>query len=748
MKLVPKPASALLLCVGYNDVVDAARDLEAILEFEPAAVEGIDHAIVDTMRMRRGESSVAALPQGRAWLYVDLDGANDVAIREEAECLLERLRENDRIVDSQIVSDPAARRSLWRVREDGAGLSSQLADGSQSWPGWEDSAVHPLRLADYLADLRSLMNSYALDGVMYGHFGAGCMHVRITYDLRTDGGVAVFREFTQRAAELVVRHGGSLSGEHGDGRARSQLLPVMYSPELMGAFARYRQIWDPAGLLNPGSITDADPIDDNLALTGVPERPWGSGFDQTEHPTAADVVPVTSLRHGQPDLWVQAVQSCIGVGRCRSDSGMMCPSYRATRDEKDSTRGRARVLQEMVRGARSVDDGWRSEEVRESLDLCLSCKACSSDCPAGVDMSRYKSEFFHHFYRGRIRPASHLSMGWLPRWLKVTGRLAPLVNLAMRTPLRLVAAKLGGVTTHRRFPAFASTRAWQAEVAAAGIDCGPRRRVKARHSTRTTHRSEPERSAVLFVDSFTKGFRPEVAGAAARVLSADGAAVTCSADVCCGLTWISTGQLDTARTLLRKAADALDDGTDRPIVVIEPSCAAALHRDLTELVPTDRARRVARRVRSFASHIDILLKEGWVPSPHHPIPRQVVLQTHCHEYAAFGSSAQRSVLAALGIADVAESTSCCGVAGNFGFEADHFDVSLKVAEQSLMPALQKTPESAPALTDGFSCGMQVDHLDPARQRLHLAQLLDPGPIEPTTFGAPARLVKPYGKDQE
>jgi FAD/FMN-containing dehydrogenase/Fe-S oxidoreductase len=723
MKLVPKPAAALLVCLGYEDVVDAARDIPTILEFSPAAVEGTDEAIVATMRHRRGPASVLGLPEGRAWLFVDLDGDGPATVRAQADLLLKRLEENGRLIQGRPAADPAERASLWRVREDGAGLSSRLASGGESWPGWEDSAVAPARLADYLSDLRDLLAEHELTGVMYGHFGAGCMHMRITYDLRTEEGRQVFRTFTRRAAELVVRHGGSLSGEHGDGRARSELLPLMYSPEVMAAFSACRRVWDPEGILNPGSMTDPDPMDANLALSGIPDRQWRTSFD---------LRPVGS---SATDPWVHAVQSCIGVGRCRSDtSGVMCPSYRATKDEKDSTRGRSRVLQDMVRGARTVEEGWKSEEVREVLDLCLACKACSSDCPTGVDMATYKSEFFSHYYEGKLRPLSHFSLGWLPRWLQITGRIAPLVNAVMATPLAKVASSLGGLTTKRAMPRFAGSSEWRQEVAAAGVR--PVRKSTDGHrlgSSPGDGNGRDKNGAVLFVDTFTRGFRPEVAGAAARVL-ADAGPTECSADACCGLTWISTGQLDTAKKLLNKAAIALDDGTDRPIVVVEPSCAAALRKDLPELVHTEQARRVAARVRSFASHIQDLTKSGWAPAPANPLPEQVVLQTHCHEYSVFGAATQRSALHAVGVGDVLDANGCCGVAGNFGFEANHYDVSMQVAENALAPALRATGGEVAVLADGFSCARQVDQLDPSRPGLHLAQILDPGtsPASTTT----------------
>ena len=726
MKLVPKPASSLLVCLGYGDVVEAARDIQEILTFSPAAVEGIDEAIVDTMRFRRGEDSVLGLPEGKAWLYVDLDGENPAAVASEADRLLATLRLNGRLVDGRAVPDPGERASLWRVREDGAGLSARLAGGGESWPGWEDSAVAPKNLPEYLADVKALLARHGLTGVMYGHFGAGCMHIRITYDLRTDAGRAVFQAFSREAAELVVRHGGSLSGEHGDGRARSALLPVMYSPKMLGAFDSYRRIWDPAGILNPGSLTDPDPIDANLALAGVPQREWRTSFELRPHDGAAK--DASSSPNDTVDPWVHAVQGCIGVGRCRSDAGgVMCPSYRATGDEKDSTRGRARVLQEMVRGARTVEEGWKSEEVRESLDLCLACKACSSDCPTGVDMATYKAEFFSHYYAGRLRPLSHYSLGWLPRWLKVTGRMAPVVNAVLSTPLGKAVAALGGLTSKRSLPRFAAAGDWRRQVEAGSGPGGKAGLAGKSGLARNTDGQWPDGDVVLFVDTFTKGFRPEVAGAAARVLADAGESPTCSADACCGLTWISTGQLDTAGKLLGKAAQLLDDGTDRPIVVIEPSCAAALRKDLPELVPTEQARRVAARVRSFAAHIGELAATGWRPSPAFPLPSEVVLQTHCHEYSVFGASVQRAALAKLGITDVTDASGCCGVAGNFGFERQHYELSMKVAENALAPALQGTDGGTPVLADGFSCAMQVRQLDASRPALHLAQLLDPAP---------------------
>ncbi|NLU84381.1 FAD-binding oxidoreductase [Rhodococcus sp. HNM0569] len=690
VRLVPVPPTAILLCLGYRDIVDAARDTTTILDYDPAALEGIDSKIVDTMRWRRGADSVVGLPEGNAWLYVSLDGDDPAEVHQRRDDLVEKLRANGRLVDARVVDDPAERTSLWRVREDGAGLSGRLEEGGESWTGWEDSAVAPDRLADYLVALTALLDEFALTGIFYGHFGAGCMHIRIDFDQRTPEGRDVMSRFIHRAGALCVEFGGSMSGEHGDGRARSELLPLMYSPRVMDSFARFKHIWDPDGVLGPNQIVHPEPLMANLSQDGISPRDWPTSFDLTP----SHAVPVAGFVH--------AVQGCIGVGRCRADSGgVMCPSYRATRDEKDSTRGRARALQEMVRSSPTVADGWKSDAVRESLDLCLSCKACSTDCPVGVDMSTYKSEFFDHYYRSRRRPMSHYSLGWLPRWLEITERAAPLVNRAGRSVLAKVGARLGGLTTRREIPHFAS-----------------RTRIR-----RAVGERNPDGDVVLFADTFTRGFRPEVIDAARRVLGEvpGSSGVDCRADACCGLTYISTGQLGIAKRLLRKTAAALDDGTDRPIVVLEPSCAAALRKDLPELVDTEQAQRVAVRVRSFADHVVHLAGSGW--RPRGSLPDSVTVQTHCHEYATFGAATQRKALAAVGVERVREAVGCCGVAGNFGFERDHYDVSMKVAEQALAPAL--AADTAQVLTDGFSCHMQVRQLEPGRESLHLAQILDP-----------------------
>ncbi|QUC58795.1 FAD-binding oxidoreductase [Streptomyces sp. A2-16] len=693
VRLVATAQASALLTLGYDDVVDAAEDVPEILRWNPTAVEGMDEAIVATMRARRGPDSVTGLPQGRAWLYVELDGDDQATVDTRATELLDVLTAQGRTTGGRVVESAAERRSLWRVREDGAGLAARLVDGGESWPGWEDSAVAPENLAGYLRDFRKLLADHGLTGVMYGHFGAGCVHVRIDFDLATDAGRAAARSFLHEAAALVVAHGGTLSGEHGDGRARGELLEVMYSHRLIRVFADFKEVFDPEGLLNPGVIVAPAPLDADLALHQI--QPLATEF---------------TFPHDE-DGFAGAVRRCVGVGRCRSDAGgVMCPSYRATGAESDSTRGRARLLQEMVRGE-LVQDGWRSTEVRDALDLCLSCKACSSDCPVGVDMATYKAEFLHHHYKGRLRPRSHYSLGWLPLTSALVGHVARPVNALLRGPLGKLLARLGGVTTRRRIPAFASRQAL-------------------RRALRTARSGEPART-VLFVDSFTRAFRPDVAGSVSRVLADAGLPCTTEDGLCCGLTWVSTGQLSVARRVMARTVARLDNGDDRPVVVAEPSCAAALKRDVPELLGTDAARRVAARVHTLTGALTDLAVPGWTPPE---LPDDVVLQTHCHEYAGFKGRHPRDLLRRLGVTNVDEAEGCCGLAGNFGFEAEHYDTSMAVADLALKPRLDAIDQDAPAVVvaDGFSCATQIDHLagDRGIRALHLAELLDPAADRP------------------
>jgi len=693
VRLVEAPRATAMAVLGYADMAQAAEAVPEVLPYSPLALEGLDSRMVDVVRVRRGAAAVPDLPRGGGWLFIETAGATAA----EAEDAAAKLAGGVSCTDSAVVSGARAA-ALWRIREDGAGLSGRTPSGAPAWPGWEDSAVPPDRLPAYLRELAALMAGHGLDGLMYGHFGDGCVHVRIDFPLRDRP--RVLRDFTQDAAKLAAAHGGSASGEHGDGRARGELLPSMYSPAAIGAFAAVKHAFDPGGVLNPGVIVSPARIDADLRLPAAAPMRRRLGL---------------AYAHDGGDF-ASAVHRCTGVGKCRADTtasgGVMCPSFLATRDEKDSTRGRARVLQELANG--SLISGWRAAEISEALDLCLSCKGCSADCPAGVDMASYKAEALYQRYRRRPRPAAHYSLGWLPRWARIASRFPWLANAALGPgPAATIARRFGGIDQRRPLPDFAplSFRRWfAAHRPAAG-------------------RPTAGRPVVLWVDTFTNAFSPGVGQAAVRVLEAAGYSVTITRrPVCCGLTWISTGQLDGARRQLRRTLSELEEALAAgvPVVGLEPSCVAVFRGDIAELLPGDpRAGKLRAAVKTLAE----LLRgtDGWSPPDLSGVTG--VAQPHCHHRAVLGWDADAALLAQAG-AKINAVGGCCGLAGNFGVERGHYDVSVAVAETALLPAVRECGPDAAVLADGFSCRTQLDQLAGIRGR-HLAEVLaeamgDPG----------------------
>ncbi|MEU3523713.1 FAD-binding and (Fe-S)-binding domain-containing protein [Streptomyces sp. NPDC038707] len=744
VRLVDNPRARALAVLAYADESAAAEAAAGLLPLGPLTVEGMAADLVP---------AGAGLPRGGAWLFVETGGETPDAARARAR---EIVRAAD-VVDSLVVTDPAAQRVLWRIREDAAGTATRMPDGSEAWPGWEDCAVPPARLGGYLRDFRALLAAHGLRGTPYGHFGDGCIHVRIDFDLLTEAGVGRFRRFSEELADLVVAHGGSLSGEHGDGQARAELLPRMYGAETVRLFERAKAVWDPDDLLNPGMLVRPARLDENLRFAVLPRRPVDVAFAYPDD--GGD--------------FRAAVRRCVGVAKCRTATAagpaVMCPSFRATGEEEHSTRGRARLLHEMLAGD-LVTDGWRSPEVLDALDLCLSCKGCRSDCPAGVDMATYKAEFLHHHYAHRSRPAAHHSMGRLPEWLRWASRthLAPLLNtLASVRPLAALGKHLAGIAPERDIPLLAPrtfTTWWHRRdrttpgATTLGPASGPAPVAHPTAASASTDTSAPTAAptpasapppgtlVVLWPDTFTEHLSPSVGRAAVRVLEAAGLRVALPptllprggaigdgrtrsaaalltarrARVCCGLTYVSTGQLDRARTVLRRTLGLMEPvlRAGAPVVVLEPSCAAALRTDLPELLPDDpRAARLSAAVLTLAETLERHAPH-WTPPA---VDRPVAGQTHCHQHAVLGDSPDRRLRAAAGLTGEL-SGGCCGLAGNFGFEKGHFEVSRACAEDQLLPSVRQAAEDTVILADGYSCRTQLDQLAGVRGR-HLAEVL-------------------------
>lgn len=864
VRLVPLPDAPVLAALGYRSMIEAADDVPALLAHSPLAVEGMDRRLVDVVRAHKGPGAVPALPAGEGWLLVEVGAPG-----EDVTASLERARAlcaDSAAIDTVVYPPGAQASALWRIRADGAGLGGRTPpDGAgggdqQAWPGFEDAAVPPENLGAYLRDFTALMEEFDIDGLLYGHFGDGCVHVRLAMPLETPEGVAHSRAFLQSAARICAAHGGSVSGEHGDGRARGELLRFMYTPDMLDLFARVKYLFDPDNLLNPGVL--ASPMDeaeaasrarvraraasggvvDGVAAHGGPDtvlsdrddaRTSRSGLgpahstlqpndaaatDSSPSPDVSDAAGGTGLGPADGALELQpgvdpldfglrrvaarpmpadggfafthdggdftaAVHRCTGVGKCRAGvSGtFMCPSYLATRDEKDVTRGRARILQEAANSqlVQAID----SPEVLEALDLCLACKACSADCPAGVDMARYRSEALFRTYRGRLRPLSHYTLGWLPRLTRITARvpgLAALANAIMSfTPLRSLAFRLIGLDPRRGMPALQSGTftAWarRRSLLAGGVPASASLDPVSDSSNHVSEASNPvseasnpvsearERSgvpasptpaspgptrerggapassmatspilsgphdpsgrpyALVWADSFSQTLDDAGARAVVDVLEANGFAPIVAPDACCGLTWITTGQLTGAKKHLSSLLGVLAPfaASGIPIVGVEPSCTAVLRDDLLDLLPEDpRSMLVSRATRTLAEVLSA------VPASERRLPSlegvEIVAQPHCHHYSVMGWDTDQALLESLG-ARVTRLEGCCGLAGNFGMEAGHYDLSVAVASHSLLPSLSAQPDAV-YLADGFSCRTQAAQLA-GRGGVHLATLL-------------------------
>ncbi|MGB3686583.1 MAG: FAD-linked oxidase C-terminal domain-containing protein, partial [Ornithinimicrobium sp.] len=692
VRLVDLPAATVLLALGFPDAPSAADSVPIALPHAPLTMESINATLVDRLphEVRRAATS-AGLPTGRVWLLVEVSGESTEIAGRSAARIAEQVRDGRPGATSSVVTDPAAQAVLWRCRRDGTGLATRRADGAEAWCGWEDAAVPPDRLGAYLRGLEEVMGRYGYSGASYGHFGEGCMHMRIDFDFLTDSGRRDYRAFITEATDLVIGLGGSVSGEHGDGRARGEMVARMYGAESMDLFAQVKHAFDPAGVLNPHVIVDPRPIDRDL-------RQAGAAKDR-------HVATLFSYPEDNGDFG-QAQRRCVGVGSCRQTSGgVMCPSYQVTREEQHSTRGRAHVLFEMLEGD-VITDGWRSTEVRDALDLCLSCKGCVSDCPVNVDMATYKAEFTHHHYAGRpwARPRSHWSMGWLPLWARGASLAPQLVNALTSSPLAPALRWAGGIAPDRDIPAFAR-RSFLDSYGA--------------HEPSGTGQRGP---VLLWPDTFNAYLSPEVGVAAVRLLESAGFSVHLPRKpVCCGLTWVSTGQLGVAKQVLRRSLKTIGPAlrAGAPVVGLEPSCTAMLRHDAPNLLGDEPLAGLARdQVVTLAE----LLRDkasDWEPPQ---VGGQALVQVHCHQHAVMGFDADRALMAAAGVDATVPDSGCCGLAGNFGFEAGHEELSRAVGERVILPAVRAADVNTTVLADGFSCRTQIAGETPRRAR-HLVELL-------------------------
>jgi FAD/FMN-containing dehydrogenase/Fe-S oxidoreductase len=689
--LEDKPARTLVV-LGFSDVCEAAAHVPAVREHRPVGLEGFDAELVEDVR-RQGLHARDAdlLPDGKAFLLVEL-GADERADSERAaRAVVDAFADDERVVTAKVFDDEREAKGIWQVRESALGVTARVPGRRPGHPGWEDAAVPPDALADYLRGFRALLDEFGYHAAVYGHFGQGCVHCRIDFELDTEPGVRRWRAFLDRAADLVVSHGGSLSGEHGDGQARAALLVRMYGEELVEAFAEFKDLWDPRGRMNPGKVVRPAPPDAHLR-----------------------VGPEASLRHPRTHFafpedgfdFATAMGRCVGVGKCRDVvSGTMCPSYMATREEEDSTRGRARMLFEMLRGDEL--HGWRDDAVADALDLCLACKSCKTECPVNVDMATYKAEFLAHHYRGRLRPRIAYATGLVYWWARAASHLPRIVNLLARTPgLRSLLKRAGGIAPARSIPRFATPSF--------------RARFDARFGVAPSDPAADDDRVLLWPDTFNNYLDSSVLDATVAVLVDAGYRVELPPrPLCCGRPLYDFGMLTTAERLWRQTLRTLRPWIRAgvPVVGVEPSCVAAFRDELVNLFPHDEdARRLAGQTFMLS---ELLRRRGYEPPP---LDRSVLVHRHCHHQAVMGSDDELAVLHDMGVDVQTIDAGCCGMAGSFGFAAEHYEVSQRVGERVLLPAVRAAPTEQLVVTDGFSCREQIEQ-STGRTPVHLAELL-------------------------
>ena len=689
LRLVDSPRGRSLLVLGYPDVFHAADHVPEVLGCSPIGLEGIDDRLIDDMKaVGLHPKDVSLLPAGGGWLLVEFGGRDRRESHARARACMDTLAKTAKPPAMKLFDDPREEKMIWTVREAGLGATAHVPNKSITWEGWEDAAVAPERLGAYLRDFRALLDRYRYAGDLYGHFGQGCVHTRIDFDLETHEGIEKFHRFLGDAADLVVSYGGSLSGEHGDGQSKAEFLPKMFGDDLVAAFREFKTIFDPGGKMNPGKVVDPYRPDENLRLGDAYDPPQTVTF--FKFPQDAGVFGRAALR-------------CVGVGNCRQQRHQtMCPSYRVTMEEQHSTRGRSRMLFEMLRGD-TLRGGWRDEDVKASLDLCLACKGCKGDCPVHVDIATYKAEFLAHYYEGRLRPREAYVFGFIDRWARLAAHAPGLVGGLLQVRwIEDLAKRAAGIAPQRRLPRFAG-------------------QTFQRGFAKRRPRPQRDRTVMLWPDTFNNHFHPETALAAVEVLEAAGFNVDVPRfPVCCGRPLYDFGMLDHAqrylRRILERFAQPIDDGM--PFVVLEPACAAVFRDELPNLFPGDEvAKRLARQTHLFA---EFLAREAPAFEPPR-LPRQALVHGHCHQKALMKMDSDETLLAKLGLRYELLDSGCCGMAGSFGFTRDKAAISVAIGELVLLPAVREAPDDCIVIADGYSCREQIAQCT-NRHALHLAEV--------------------------
>jgi FAD/FMN-containing dehydrogenase/Fe-S oxidoreductase len=695
VKLIYNHPERVVLMLGYSDVYQAGDDIPEVLKYSPIALEGIDDRLIENVHKKGGphRKYLPMLPEGKGWLMVEIGYDTQQEAIEQAQRLMDDLKKRSNPPSMKLFVDKDEQKHIWEIRESGLGATAFVPGEPDSWPGWEDSAVAPEKVGPYLRELRQLYDKYGYNPSLYGHFGQGCIHCRVDFDLYTAAGVAKYRSFMEEATDLVVKFGGSLSGEHGDGQSRAEFLDKMFGPELVEAFREFKSIWDPDWKMNPGKVVDPYRIDENLRL-GADYHPWA---------------PATHFKYPEDGgSFAHAVLRCVGIGKCRRMDGKagddtMCPSFMVTREERDTTRGRAHHLWEMLHGD-VIQNGWRDEHVKESLDLCLSCKGCKGDCPVNVDMATYKAEFLSHYWEGRLRPRYAYAFGWIDKWARLASIAPGFVNLFTQLPvLRNIAKLVAGAPQQRKIPAFApqTFQAWFHE-----------RRV----------RNQGRERVLLFADTFNNYFKPETAKAAVEVLEAAGYQVVVPRQhLCCGRPLYDYGFLEMAQSYLDRVSHAvgaeIEQGT--PMVMLEPSCCSVFRDELNGLRPdSPQAHKLMEQTFTLAEFLQKKAANYQPPK----LKRSAVLHGHCHHKAIMRMDCDKELLKKVEL-DVHElDAGCCGMAGSFGYEKEKYEVSMKAGERSLLPAVRKAGLSSIIMSDGFSCKEQIEQATD-RHALHTAEVL-------------------------